>query len=129
MITFREAYEEHEIKRFTRELREKERGTLSERRESANEYREALLTDLEHVARQVNFLLNGDYGYGALAAYRKLSTKMNRAAWLFKVVGALNWHVPEAHSRKIWRELSEDVKASVNAMLEAEIRDDDNREL
>lgn len=110
-------YEINEARRFAKDLADANRGTLSEKRFAQSEFIESLETDLSHFKTAVRNVIAGNYGYGAYACYRRLSVKMNRRAWLFVTVAALEYGVNSTFARNAWKRLSPELQATIDTVI------------
>lgn len=117
-------YERREAQEFQRQLREPDRDSLQERRESCAEFLDAMKNRPDVVAERVDWLLAGNYGYGAMKAAREVvsRTRMNREAWLVHTVAAVEWKCPQRMAIASWKKLSPAEKAALSREVGAEIR-------
>lgn len=91
-----EQYIANEIRRFHLEMVEKEKLPLEDRKLSRKLLTESLNDPktLPHFIQSVSWLINGSYGQGAYYAFRRLTRRMNRRAWLFNTVACLEYSCP-----------------------------------
>jgi hypothetical protein len=112
-----EQYRQAEINRHTQDIARTLTQSKADRTEAMNAFVVELLTNRDHFYQSVEFLLCGNYGAGAYYSFCKLSTKMNRLAWLFITVAALEYQVPNVYARKVWKNLNPDIQAKINRHL------------
>jgi hypothetical protein len=107
-------YEAREIAQFQKDLENIGKLPLDERKENAEEWREALRhigKESDHyqgiVSERIEWLLNGSYGYGPMVKALEVAKnkRMNRAAWLSQTIAALEWHVTPELARKAWKSI------------------------
>ena len=118
------AYEMQEAREFQQQLREVEKAPLADRKEAAAEFLEAMQDDPERVGERVGWLLDGNYGYGAMQAAKRVlkNTRSNRAAQLTHMVAALDWQCPARAAMAAWKKLSAAQKAALDKEVNAVIR-------
>ena len=102
------AYEVSEAQEFRREMAEAEQGSIEERKESAHEYFLAMRDSPSLVGERVGWLIDGNYGYGAMQAAKRIisSPRMNRSASLSQIVAALEWKCPQKMAASAWNKLT-----------------------
>jgi len=116
-------YEHREAVEFHRQLKDAEKGTLSERRHAAMQFAEHLAHDPALVAERIGWLVDGNYGYGAYkAAERVLAGRGNKEAWLVQTIGALEWQVPPRMTVQIWKKLSPAQREKLHKAIVKELR-------
>jgi hypothetical protein len=120
-----EEYDLREIKRFHGELAEKQKGTAKELKESKDAFKQSLSDNLEHFEDMARCLVDGSFGYGAQSAYKLISARSDRKAWIFITLATLEWNVKQEHARKVWHELDTDLQAAINAILDQVIKQDE----
>lgn len=116
-------YEMREAAEFHRQMSAADKGSLSERKEACKAFSEAM-RDPELVAERISWLLDGNYGYGAMqAAKRAVANKrMNRAAVLTHMIGAIEWQCPARMAAQAWKKLSRDEQKALDKAICAEIK-------
>ncbi len=72
----------------------------------------------ELIRERCSWLIDGSYGYGAMKAFERLSKRVNRRAWLFVTVAALEWQCPNKFAREVWKGLPLDVQEQINQGLD-----------
>jgi hypothetical protein len=119
----RHEYESYEIRKFLSEMQEVEKAPLSDRKESAAEWLQALKSHPKLIADRINWLLNGSYGFGSYKKSREIArnTRINRVSALAQMVAALEWRVPSAMARAAWNKLTTAEQQRVNKLILAEI--------
>jgi len=121
-IPSREEYENYEHRLFLKQLQEVEDLPLSERRENRIEYVNDLTNNPEIIIDRIGWIINGTYGFGPYNAFKKLSKRMNRRAWLFIVLAAIEWGVSNEFSRGVWNDLPKELQNKINAGIDEEIK-------
>lgn len=117
------AYEMNESREFQKQLKEAESGSLQERQEARDEFARDM-KDADLVAQRVGWLLEGNYGYGAMKAARrvlKMSKRANKEAQLTHMVAALEWKCPARMAVSAWKKLSSAEKSALNAAIRREM--------
>ena len=123
-------YEDQERRRFLQSLNDVEVQPLADRQEAFKEFVVDLNESPAMVAERGGWVLNGSYGYGSYkAALKMLSQKrMNRPAWVYFMVAALEWKVTSYYARKAWRSLSPEQQGLLNELITAEIEEAESKE-
>ena len=119
-IPTKEQYEANELARFNQELKGGESNT-ADMLDMCKNFK-FMLYD------RVRWILDGNYGAGALLAYNRLTKRMNRKAWLFVTIARLEFNVSNRAARKLWSLLTNDDQISINTSLAAIIDRHDNGE-
>ena len=97
---------------------------LVDRQENRETFRRDCETSPALVCERIGWLLNGSYGYGSHAAARQvLGSRMNKRAWLFVTIAALEWQVPNGFARQVWNGLSAEAQRAINSGIDAEMAD------
>ncbi len=115
-------YHTRELIKFRNELDRVEKLPLIERRDNRDELLSDLVADPRIIAERAQWLIRGTYGYGPYAAFTRLSPRSNRRAWLFSVVAAIEWNVPNKYARDVWHQLDKITQAKINESLDYEIK-------
>ena len=102
---------------FNRQIGAVEKAPLDDRREAGKEWAQALKDTPEIVIERIEWLLEGNYGWGSYEVARETVThkRMNRAAWLGVTIAALEWQCPNDRARAGWNKLD---KAAQNAITD-----------
>ena len=114
-------YELREAQEYQKQIRETEKAPLSERNEAASEFLDALRNPTL-VAERIDWIIEGNYGYGAMQAAKRVlgqSARANKIAQLSQMVAALEWRCPPRAAVAAWKKLS----AQDKKYLEKEIED------
>lgn len=116
----RELYEQEELRRFHGEMMERERRPLLDRRDAKENLRNTLATieGVQDFLQTVSWIINGSYGAGAYLAFRRLTKRMNRRAWLFNTAACLEYDCPIKFSCATWHNLSTDLQTHINLELD-----------
>jgi hypothetical protein len=115
-------YENHELALFRAQLESVERLPRDEARENADEF---AFEPHTIIAERASWLIAGNYGYGSYRMAQMVleRKRMNREAWLYITIAALEWGVPSRLARKVWRESPQAYKDELNALLGEAIAD------
>ena len=118
-----EPYEMREAQEYQRQLRDVEKAPLADRKEAAEAFLEAM-KDPALVAERISWLFDGNYGYGAMQAAKRvlgMSARANKAATLTQMIAALEWRTPPRLAVQAWKKLSSAQKAALDKAVKAEI--------
>ncbi len=124
METERE-YAEREKRMFRKQVADTEKQSLSDRQEARREFAEIMADYPERVAERAEWILEGNYGFGAYTEAREVAVnrRMNRAAWFVSMVGALDHQCPPEFTMGAWKKLTAAQKkhldTAVMAVIEA----------
>lgn len=118
-------YERRELQGAHKRLEEIQRAPLADRKEAQAGFLEAMRDSPELVAERIGWLLDGNYGYGAMQLAKRVlvSPRMNRAAALTQMIGAFEWQSPEILSREAWKKLTAGQKTSLENAVQGAITD------
>lgn len=116
-------YERRERSEAQQRLAEIRRQPLADRKEAQVKFLEAMRDEPDLVAERLGWLLDGNYGYGAMLMAKQVlgSPRMNRSAALTQMVGAFEWMTPEEMTRSAWNRLSTAEKAKLEKAVQAVI--------
>lgn len=102
---------------------------LHERKQSANEFYEAMKSDGHTndnmVAERIGWLLDGNYGqeeYNQAHRILKMSGRANKVAQLSNMIAVLEWSCPPEMAVKMWKKLTAAEKAALDAAIKREIK-------
>ena len=118
-------YERRERDEAARHEREIDRAPLSERKENQQNFFEAMRDDPALVAERVSWLLDGNYGYGAMTLAKQVlaSPRTNRRAALVQSVAVFEGMCPRRMAVDAWKKLSSSQKSlldqAVDVVIEA----------
>lgn len=118
MYTTQEQYEERELKLFRLELSRVESQPKKDRQEARDEFRLAVYDNRPSLYQSADYLIAGHFGAGAYYAYRRLTHRMNRRAWLFNTCAALDWGCSQAFACTVWRDLPGAIRREINQKLD-----------
>lgn len=101
-------YEMNERRLAQAKEKEVEKAPLSERKEAQRAFLEAMRDQPELVGERIGWLLDGNYGYGAMIIAKEIlpRKRMNREAILTHLVGVHEWQVPPRMSIAAWKMLT-----------------------
>jgi hypothetical protein len=104
----RDRSDDYERRLFLKEVREAEEGSLAERRESCQEFFEAMRDNPEIIGERVSWLLDGTMGYGGRLVAREVLARprSNRVAWFTQIIAALEFKCPQRMAVASWKRLS-----------------------
>lgn len=117
-------FESDEVGRYLREVRERERAPLLDRKEAQREWFDAMRNDPKIVGERVGWLLDGNYGRGSYLKARQVleSPRMNRAAALSMMVADAEWMTPAPLAIAAWKKLTPVEKSALAREVEKAIR-------
>lgn len=119
-------YEMREAQEYHRQLGEVEKAPLHERKEAAKEFYDAMANNPDIVGERVGWLLDGNYGYGAMKAAERVmaqSARANKRATLTHMVGAVEWRCPARMTMAMWKKLSAAQKAALDREVQRAMDD------
>lgn len=122
-------YQMAELVRFNRENQEKERAPLAIRKQGKEDFLNCLNNNLHHFLDCCSFLVRGDYGAGAQFAFKALTKRSNRRAWIFNNVGVTEFGTSMKYACDTWHELDTDLQAAINVKLDELIAESDKGEI
>jgi hypothetical protein len=116
-------YERRELTEAHSKLAEIRRAPLADRKEAQAAFFATMRDDPEVVGERVGWLIDGNYGYGAMMLAKRVlgSRRMNRSAALTQMIGAFEWQSPEDMTREVWNKLSASEKARLESAVQAAI--------
>ena len=117
-------YTMREIARFRANIARIDSQSLADRRAA----RADAMIDIGYpglIEERASWLVAGHCGCGAYYAFRALSNRANRRAWLFLHTLAIEWGVSIAHAQSIWRDLPIATRARINDELDRAMREDE----
>jgi hypothetical protein len=114
-------YEQNEAIRLRAEIRATESASLADRKDAAKDMKESLLEGPERLERELDFIHNGDYGFGAQKEAENISKMVrgNRNARIFQLVSALAFRVPARMANDVFNSLTAEQKRKTNSILTA----------
>jgi hypothetical protein len=117
------AYEQRERQIFHSDLTAVDRASLSDRKESCALFTEIMREQPDLVAERIGWLLDGNYGYGAMQAAKEVlkHKRMNRRAWLTHTIGALEWRCPQRMAIEGWKKLTAAEKKALDRAVDRAI--------
>jgi hypothetical protein len=122
METERE-YAEREKRMFRKQVADTEKQSLSDRQEARREYAEIMADYPDRVAERAEWMIEGQYGFGAYTEAREVvvNKRMNRAAWFVTTVGALDHSCPPEFTMGAWKTLTATQKKNLDVAVMAVI--------
>jgi predicted NAD-dependent protein-ADP-ribosyltransferase YbiA (DUF1768 family) len=119
-----EEYERRELSEARQKLAEVEKAPLTDRKEAAAEFFEAMRDNPAIIAERVGWLLDGNYGYGAMKMAKQVlgSPRMNRSAALTHMIAAFEWQTPNAMAIAMWKKLTKGQQVALEKAVQAEIK-------
>jgi len=118
-------YERNELAAAQRHEREVDAAPLAERKENQGNFLEAMRERPETVAERIDWLLEGNYGYGARLVALQATSRMNRPALFAQLIAVYEWMCPRRMAVDAWKKLSAGEKARLQAAVESIIADHD----
>ena len=85
-------------------------------KEAATEFDNILRNDSDLLIQRIDWLIQGCYGKGSYDVAREviMNKRMNRHAWLFQTIAALEFGVKATKARAIWNALNKDTQMTIN---------------
>ena len=127
-------YEAREAQAFHVDLERARKGTRHEKRDAMQEYYLSMKREPELIAERVRWLLDGNYGYGAMKAAWKivgLSERANKHAQLGNIIAALDWNCPREYAARAWVKLTsaekEKLRRAIVDVMEDAIKEKENQ--
>lgn len=118
-------YETNENKRYHAQIAEIEKAPLSERKEASADFYNAMRDNPTLVAEHIGWLLDGNYGYGAMQVARRVAHaggRTNKSYHLGPMIAALDWQCPARMAVAAWKKLSPSEKAKLETAIKSEIK-------
>lgn len=120
-------YATKELNTFYKQMRKVEIAPLGDRQLARSKFE----TDLRYLSNgesqsgfnvlltRILWLIDGNYGYGSYIKTKKAleNKRMNRSAWLFQTIAALEWQCPPAMAREVYNRLSATHKDELSGLL------------
>jgi hypothetical protein len=119
------AYEQNELAAARRHEQEVDGSPLAERKENQANFLWAMRERPDIVAEQVDWLLEGNYGYGAKLMAFQATSRMNRPALFTQLIAVYEWMCPRRMAVDAWKKLSAGEKARLQAAVESVIANHD----
>jgi len=118
-------YEQREIRAAQAQRAAVQRAPLRDRKEAQLAFFEAMRDDPALVAERLGWLLDGNYGYGAMMLAQTVlrQPRMNRQAALTQMIGVYEWQCPEDMTRAAWKRLSPGEAAALGREVRVAISD------
>lgn len=115
-------YEADEARRFHRDLNRVEAADRAEKQAGAVDWFD-LLGDVDEVVVRVDWLLAGNYGFGAQQAALKIAAnkRSNRAAQIGQIIAALECQCPQDMARREFLRCSPPAQREINNRINAEL--------
>jgi hypothetical protein len=121
MIPTQQQYEQAEASRLYKELQAVEQDSLINRKDAKREFSRLLQHDLSHIFKCLEYLCNGDYGFGSIHRIKKMTKRMNRRAGVFILLAAIEYKVPCKMACEVWKNLDTDLQAAINAKIDEQL--------
>lgn len=108
---------------FNKQIREVEHASLEDRQAARAEWLDVLQNDADTLIERIEWLLDGNYGFGACEVAREVlpNKRMNRPAWLGQCIAAVEWKCPNNFARWAWNQLPENRQVALTALIESVI--------
>jgi hypothetical protein len=113
-------YENRSLSEAVRHMQEIEASPLSDRKEAAREFFEAMRDSPDLVAERLGWLFDGNYGYGEMLKARQIinAPRMNRRAALTHLIGIFEWMCPGKMGVEGWKKLTADQKKRLDKAID-----------
>ncbi len=119
-------YEATERNAFNAQIKAVELSPLDvNMKDAAAEFDTICRTDHDLLIQRIQWLIDGCYGKGSYDVAREViqNKRMNRHAWLFQTIAALEFGVKSSKARSIWNALGRDTQDTINYLLSLTISD------
>jgi hypothetical protein len=117
-------YEAREAEMHTQHMQRLADLPLNERRESMRDFA-ACLESLGVLAERIQWLIEGDYGFGAMQAAKRIleAKRGNRHAQLFQLIAGCEFQVCQRDAIKVWKSLTYDQQILVERTMQGIFQD------
>jgi hypothetical protein len=115
------AYEQRELEEARRNEREVDSAPLAERKAAQAEFVDALKHSPSIIAERVGWLLEGQYGMGAMLQAHAITSRMNRPATYTQMIAVLDHNCPRRLAVDAWKKLTKPEQKKLQQLIEAEI--------
>lgn len=115
-------YEMREAQEHHRLLGEVEKAPLHERKEAALQFFYEMSVNPDIVGERIGWLLDGNFGYGAMKAAERVmaqSARANKKATLTHMIGAIEWRCPARMTMAAWKKLTPSQKAALDREVQS----------
>jgi len=114
-----EQHESIERGNFQIQLQDLKKLPLAERKENRDNLIDILENHLKQFIDSADWLLEGCYGFGSYVTAKDVirNNRMNRHAWLFIAVSALEYRVPSEMACRVWNKLDRYLQLRINEYL------------
>ena len=119
------AYEQRELADAARNEREVERAPLAERKEAQEAFFQTIKHNPAIVAERVTWLLDGQYGMGAMLQAHSVTKRSNRPAAYSQMIAVLDHNCPRAMAVAAWKKLTAKEQTKLQQLLETAIEEFD----
>jgi hypothetical protein len=123
-------YERNELAMASRREREIDQQPLRDLKEAQQEFFEAMRDRPGVVAERISWLLDGNYGWGAMTQAKQVlaNPRLNRRAILTQSIAVHEWMCPRRMAVNAWKKLTPAQKllldAAVDIVIEAAEKED-----
>jgi hypothetical protein len=116
-------YEQREMRAAQAQRAAVQHAPLRDRKEAQQDFFGAMRDDPSLVAERIEWLLAGNYGFGAMMIAQDIlrRPRMNRQAALTQLIGVFEWQCPEDMTRQAWKRLSPGEQAALGREVRAAI--------
>jgi hypothetical protein len=119
------AYEQREIDDAIRVENEVNRSPPAERKEAREAFFQAMKHHPEFVAERVGWLLDGQYGMGAMLMARNATSRSNRPAFYSQMIAVIEHNCPRTMAVAAWKKLTAEEQAKLQQLIETVIEEFD----
>ena len=108
-------YHRQELVALSRQIAQCAAASLNDRKEAEQDAFE-LMCNPGIVAERLEWLIDGNYGYGAMVRAREIAKakRGNRAAQAMQLLAALECGCPQGHAIKAWKRLSREQREALD---------------
>jgi len=107
-MTSQQEYEQNELRAAWRHEQQVDAAPLGDRKDAQREFLEAMRDRPAVVGERIGWLVDGNYGYGAMLKAKQVvaSPRMNRRAALVQSVAVFEWQCPRRMAADAWKKLT-----------------------
>lgn len=110
-------YEEHEVSRARKQIQDAGKAPLRDRQKARANFLEVMQKNPEIIAERIDWILEGNYGFGAMVLAKRVigaSGRTNKQAQLVHMVAALDYQCPNDFAVDAWNRLTKAQKAALD---------------
>lgn len=110
-------YHSRELSLLAGQLARNDLATMADRKQAQADALDAM-QDIGLIQRNLEWVLNGNYGYGAMVRMQDIAKgRGNRPAQAMQLLMALDHFCPARHCIAAWKQLSSDQQSALNTAV------------